>query len=43
MVNAFEFGIIYRKFEGRSGVNYISFCEMIDEYAQTKWSDPTLK
>ena len=46
LVNALEFGILYRKFDvkvgGRNDVNYIAFCEMID-YAQTKWSDPALK
>ena len=44
LVNALEFGILYRKFDvkvgGRNDVNYIAFCEMIDDYAQTKWSDP---
>jgi len=47
LVNALEFGILYRKFDvkvgGRNDVNYIAFCEMIDDYAQTKWTDPTLK
>ena len=44
LVNALEFGILYRKFDGgRNDVNYIAFCEMIDDYAQTKWSDPALK
>ena len=47
LVNALEFGILYRKFDvkvgGRNDVNYITFCEMIDDYAQTKWSDPALK
>ena len=31
---------------GRNDVNYHdydAFCEMIDDYAQTKWSDPALK
>jgi len=46
LVNALEFGILYRKFDvkvgGRNDVNYIAFCEMID-YAQTKWTDPALK
>jgi len=31
------------KVGGRNDVNYITFCEMIDDYAQTKWSDPALK
>jgi len=47
LVNALEFGILYRKFDvkvgGRNDVNYIAFCEMIDDYAQTKWTDPALK
>ena len=47
MVNAMEFQILYRKFDvrvgGRNDVNYITFCQMIDDYAQTRWSDPTLK
>ena len=47
VVNALEFGILYRNFDvkvgGRNDVNYIAFCEMIDDYAQTKWSDPALK
>jgi len=44
LVTALEFGILYRKFDGgRNDVNYIAFCEMIDDYAQTKWSDPALK
>jgi Ca2+-binding EF-hand superfamily protein len=47
LVNAMEFQILYRKFDvrvgGRNDVNYISFCQMIDDYAQTRWSDPALK
>jgi len=48
LVNALEFGILYHKFDvkvawSRNDVNYIAFCEMIDDYAQTKWSDPALK
>ena len=47
LVNAMEFQILYRKFDvrvgGRNDVNYISFCQMIDDYAQTRWSDPSLK
>ena len=46
LVNALEFGILYRKFDvkvgGSSDVNYIAFCEMCDTYAQTKWSEPSL-
>ena len=42
LVNAMEFQILYRKFDvrvgGRNDVNYISFCQMIDDYAQTCWS-----
>ena len=47
LVNSLEFVLLYRKFDvkvgGRNDVNYYAFCEMIDDYAQTKWSDPTLK
>lgn len=47
LVNALEFGILYRKFDvkvgGRIDVNYIAFCEMVEHYAQTKWTDPSLK
>ena len=47
LVNSLEFGILYRKFDvkvgGRSDVNYIAFCEMINDYALTKWTDPSLK
>ncbi|CAI8054084.1 hypothetical protein GBAR_LOCUS29561 [Geodia barretti] len=47
LVNAMEFQILYRKFDvrvgGRNDVNYISFCQMIDDYAQTRWTDPALK
>ena len=44
LVNAMEFQILYRKFDVRvGGINYISFCQMIDDYAQTRWSDPSLK
>ena len=46
-MNSLEFGILNRKFNvkvgGWSDVNYIAFCEMCDMYAQTKWSDPSLK
>ena len=47
LVNAMEFQLLYRKFDvrvgGRNDVNYIAFCQMIDDYAQTRWSDPSLK
>ena len=47
LVNAMEFQLLYRKFDvrvgGRNDVNYIAFCQMIDGYAQTRWSDPSLK
>ena len=47
LVNALEFVLLYRKFDvkigGRNDVNYYAFCEMIDDYAQTKWTDPALK
>ena len=47
MVNSLEFVILYRKFDvkvgGRNDVNYIAFCQMINKYAQTRWTDPTLK
>ena len=47
LVNAMEFQMLYRKFDvrvgGRNDVNYITFCQMIDDYAQTRWSDPSLK
>ena len=47
LMSAMEFGIIYRKFGvqvgGRNDVNYNSFCGMIEEYAQTRWTDPALK
>ena len=47
LVNAMEFQLLYRKFDvrvgGRNDVNYIAFCQMIDDYAPTRWSDPSLK
>ncbi len=47
LVSSLEFGLLYRKFHvkvgGSSDVNYIAFCDMVNDYAQTKWSDPTLK
>lgn len=40
-----EFGIVYRKFGvkigGRSDINYTAFCGMVEEYAKSKWTDPT--
>ena len=45
-VNAIEFVLLYRKFDVKVGrrndVNYYAFCEMIDDYAQIKWTDPAL-
>ncbi len=47
MVSFLEFGLLYRKFDvkigGSSVVNYIAFCDMVNDYAQTKWSEPSLK
>ena len=42
-----DFDIVYRKFGvkmgGRNGVNYIAFCGMAEQYAESKWTDPALQ
>ena len=42
-----DFDIVYRKFGvkmgGRNDVNYIAFCGMVEQFAESKWTDPALQ